>query len=324
MREEMLVFSSWCRPGRKFPFEKYCEILVRISRGERLIKPPWLTEYPEFQFVAEKTTDDLSRDIDQFRRYQESGFDFLLPTDTDYPLEFFYMEDPPTLLYYWGSRSCLRIPKLAVVGSREPSAVSISWVEHEVGLFVEKQPTCLVSGGARGIDQAAHRTAIRKKVPTLVFLPSGFARLYPGNLSQWQKPIWENGGAFVSEYPPDVHIQRAHFIERNRLIAGISIATLLVEARTKSGTLLTARSAIEQGRPVFVMPTHPYDTNGRGGLDLIADGAVLVRDAQELSDFFCAEIKIRDLNFVSAAGVGRDLAFPQPSPSQQGEFNLNI
>lgn len=295
MNEELLVFAHWCRP-ETLNFDHYCQVLHRLQAGESLFQGSYLDEFPEFSFIRNHSIEEMREQILEIRAWQKRGVRILLPMDSDYPREFFQMEDSPKLIYFWGHDDCLDLPKLSIVGSREPSRFSTMWVEDEVGKTLDKLPVAIVSGGARGVDQAAHGAAIRKRRPTLVFVPSGFFELYPQNLKDWIEPVLDGGGAFVSEYPPQVSIRRHHFVARNRLIAAISLATLIVEARARSGTLLTARAALEQGRPVFVVPTHPYDGNGRGGLDLIADGATLIRDAQDLLAFCRAELRIRNID----------------------------
>lgn len=233
------------------------------------------------------------------RRWAEKGYDLLLPDHPDFPQRLRDLEDPPRGLFAWGAREALRKISLAVVGTREPSELTQAWLEKELRDFLRRQPDVqLVSGGARGVDQQAHRASLLAGRSTLVFLPSGFDEIYPADLGEWVPAIFKAGGIFLSEYSPDMGMRKAYFSERNRLISGFSAAVLAVEARRRSGTLLTTRAAAEQGRPVFVLPGHPYDVQAAGGLDLLAEGATLVRDAQELSVFFDAEIQ--NFNFNSA------------------------
>lgn len=232
---------------------------------------------------------------DVFRRtraWARQGFQFLPLSSADFPRRLLRIEDPPRGLFVWGEKTALLRAQLAVVGSRSPSLSSCSWIENELRAFLESQPGLSVaSGGARGVDQCAHRVSLSLERETLIFLPSGFEQIYPRELRNWVTLVHGLGGAFVSEYDPTTPMQKSYFGERNRLISGIAEAVLIIEARRRSGTLLTARAAADQGRAVFVVPGHPYDIQFSGSLDLLGEGATMVRDAQELSVFFQAEVR---------------------------------
>lgn len=227
------------------------------------------------------------------RRWQDRGYHLLMPGDAAWPKEAFRgMSDPPRGLFVWGDAQVLRTPLLAVVGSRDPSRPTLEWLESELSEFLRQNPDVnLVSGGARGVDQCAHRASLRKGRPTVAFVPSGFQKLYPPELDRWSEDVRAKGGCYVSEYSPLMPMRKSNFGERNRLISAISKAVLIVEARRRSGTLLTAKAAADQARAVFVVPGTPYDSQFAGSLDLIAEGATMVRDAQELSVFFRVEIR---------------------------------
>lgn len=230
---------------------------------------------------------------DDTRRWTERGYRLLLPGDPAWPAgPLTGISDPPRGLFAWGAPEILRAPLLAVVGSRDVSRPTLAWLEGALAEFLREHPDAnLVSGGARGVDQCAHRSALRQGRPTAVLLPGGFSRLYPGELARWSGEILRAGGCFLSEYAPPTLMRKSFFGERNRLISAFSRAVLIVEARRRSGTLLTAKAAAEQARAVFVVPGAPYDPQFAGSLDLLAEGATLVRDAQELSVFFRVEIR---------------------------------
>ena len=192
---------------------------------------------------------------------------------------------------------------LSVVGSREPSPESLRWMEKELSDFCAQHKPLIVSGGARGIDQKAHGIALRKDCPTVVILPSGLGEIYPDSLKEWIRPIQDNGGCFLSEYDYSQRMHKHLFHHRNRLIAALGNATLLVEARRRSGTLITANQAVQLGKPVWVVPGHPQDPHFAGCLDLLSDGAVMVRDAQDLSMFFHSELITEKLNAVGVVAA---------------------
>ncbi|PWU22319.1 MAG: DNA-protecting protein DprA [Bdellovibrio sp.] len=286
--DEMVAFAVWSVEETRLPFGIYEQGLVDFqTRGSLQALDPG-----NFAFIIKKSGQDWRVKTDEIRKWREKGVRFLVPSFSLFPKSFRQIHSPPRLLYYHGSLAGLRNFRLAIVGSREPSGLSLAWIENEIGDLLERQNICIVSGGARGIDQAAHRMALRKNRATAVFLPSGLFRIYPGSLSQWIKPVVEGGGVFLSEYAPYVTLRKSHFAQRNRLIAGLAQATLIMEARPRSGTLLTAQQAVEQGRPLFVVPSHPYDGNSQGGLHLLSEGATMVVDARDLLAFVQAELQL--------------------------------
>lgn len=232
----------------------------------------------------------------QAPHWRRVGYDFISPTSRDFPKSLKNLLDPPRGLFLWGQRQDLQrlddSPRLAVVGSRRPLPESCSWMErHLLSVMTEIPDLVLLSGGARGIDQVAHRLCLRQARATVVFLPSGFDCIYPPELSRWSSSVLAHRGVFVSEYEPGFPLHKSHFSERNRLISGWGHATLIIEARRRSGTLLTARSSAEQGRAVFVVPGHPQVESFGGSLDLLREGATMVCDAQELSGYFIDEVR---------------------------------
>lgn len=219
-----------------------------------------------------------------------SGVQLLCYGEPLYPSACYLMADPPLTLSFYGKPVWTSQRTLAVVGSREPCFESVQWMEQEFALFCEEERPCIVSGGARGIDQKSHSLAIRKDSSTVVVVPSGLGNLYPENLKDWMTPLLDRGGCVLSEYVFEQRMHKHLFHHRNRLIAALGRATLLVEARRRSGTLITAQQAILLGRSVWVVPGHPRDPHFAGSLDLLSEGASLVRDAKDLSMFFKSEM----------------------------------
>lgn len=218
------------------------------------------------------------------------GVHFVCYGEELFPPTCYLMEDPPLTLSYQGAPAWMNGNNLSVVGSREPAFESMQWMEKEFSSFCEKARPCIVSGGARGIDQKAHAMAVRHQLSTVVVLPSGLGQLYPESLKEWISPILDRGGCFVSEYSFEQRMHKHLFHHRNRLIAALGKATLLVEARRRSGTLITANQALQLGRAVWVIPGHPLDTHFGGSLDLLTEGASLVRDAEDLLMYFNSEL----------------------------------
>ena len=234
---------------------------------------------------------------DRLLRSIANGYQLIYPGHDFYPVQFLRLEEVPYLLRMQGSPIWLIKPGLAVVGSREPAKLSLQWMNQELPVFFAHKNCFTVSGGARGVDQKAHSLSLLHDTPTVALLPSGMEALYPSVFAEWIAPIVDQGGAILSEYEDDQAMLKHHFLQRNRLISALSVASLIIEAGLKSGTMLTARQAIEQSRPVWVIPGHPLERGFQGGLNLICEGATPVRDAQDLSVLFDSEIHQFSLRF---------------------------
>lgn len=140
-----------------------------------------------------------------------------------------------------------------------------------------------VSGGAIGVDQITHQTSVDLKLPTIAILPSGLKQLYPQRFSHYVDAIIKNKGCVLSEFPDGQIVFKHHFSFRNRLIAALGKVSVIVEAREKSGTLITAHRALEMGKDVFVVPGHPLDDNFKGSLSLLKLGAHILTEAHDIN-----------------------------------------
>lgn len=252
----------------------------------------------------------ISAIIAQGEREWNLGFRFIFPGHAHFPEEFYWLERPPFFVQYLGTPVWAEGQRgLAIVGTREPSEQSLQWLDLQMAEISHQIPFT-VSGGARGVDLKVHRASLCHRVPTVVVVPSGLLALYPKTLEQWQDEIVQSGGALVSEYESWQGMMKHHFQARNRLIAALGACTLVIEAARKSGTFLTARFTLDQGKPVLVLPTHPTQVRGRGGLDLLCDGAIPVRDAQDVCMHYHTESTFRSsrssgLGFSANLGVDR-------------------
>lgn len=198
-----------------------------------------------------------------------------------YPREFYTLSNPPLFLSYIGSPCWLEPKKLSVVGSRYPSAKSLTWMEQNISPLISKN-VITVSGAARGIDQKAHSLSLRQKKPTIAFIPSGLAHVYPAVFCEWLGEIKQAGGAVISEYSPKQPMLNHHFYERNRMISALGKCLLVIEARRPSGTLMTAKLAIDNNQTLCVLPGFPDEIGFKGSVDLMFQGAFPVRDALDL------------------------------------------
>jgi DNA processing protein len=199
----------------------------------------------------------------------------------DYPPLLAKIPDPPPLLWVRGAAPLLSLPAVAVVGSRAASAYGLE-VAHEFGAGLAETGVIVVSGLARGVDSSAHRGALTRGATAAVF-GSGANVIYPKEHATLAARIAERG-VIVSELPPGAAPRQHHFPRRNRLISGLSLAVVVVEASTRSGSLQTARLALEQGREVMAVPGNVLGDRNRGCHGLLRDGATLVEKASDILD----------------------------------------
>lgn len=200
--------------------------------------------------------------------------------DADYPQALLNIPDPPILLYVKGPRDLLNHPALAIVGSRsatpqgERNAEAFAQALSDVGL-------CIISGMAQGIDAAAHRGALRGQGSSIAVVGTGLDRIYPASHRELAHTLADQG-VLVSEFALGTPPLPANFPRRNRLISGMSLGCLVVEASLQSGSLITARLAMEQNRDVFAIPGSIHAPQSKGCHALIKQGAKLVESAQDV------------------------------------------
>ena len=210
----------------------------------------------------------------------DGGHHLLAYGEKDYPELLMQIPGPPLLLFVNGSVDALHLPSLAIVGSRNPTHGGVRNAV-EFSRYLARQGFVIVSGLAEGIDTAAHRGALDAGGRTVAVLGHGIDRVYPATNRDLAHLI-SNGGALLSEYPLGTRPLRWHFPERNRLISGLSLGTLVVEAARRSGSLITARLASEQGREIFALPGSIHNPLSRGCHALIREGAKLVETAGDI------------------------------------------
>ncbi len=221
------------------------------------------------------TTDD--RDLQWAEKPNHHIID---STTDDLPELLRQIPDPPERLYVIGNKDALHLPALAIVGSRNPTRGGRQNA-YEFAKHLGRSGFCIVSGLAQGIDTAAHEGALDAGAMTVAFLGHGIDRIYPASNSELAKRIAEQG-ALCSEFPLGAKPRREHFPQRNRLISGICLGTLVVEAAKRSGSLISARLASEQGREIFAIPGSIHNPMSRGCHQLIRQGAKLVESAVDI------------------------------------------
>ncbi|QGX97551.1 DNA-protecting protein DprA [Roseovarius faecimaris] len=230
------------------------------------------------------------------------GARLLLITDADYPDALRTIPDPPPLLWMIGDNAVLRRPMVALVGARYASSLGTR-MARQLSAELAEAGFVIVSGLARGVDTAAHLATLHSG--TVAVMGGGVDVLYPSENAHLAREI-EAHGLRLSEQPMGLSPQARHFPRRNRIISGLSGAVVVVEAAAKSGSLITARNALDQGREVLAVPGHPMDGRASGCNMLIRDGARLVRNAADV---------------IEALPV-QDAPRPQPQPQPQPQNTI--
>ncbi|MCH9769832.1 MAG: DNA-processing protein DprA [Gammaproteobacteria bacterium] len=202
--------------------------------------------------------------------------------DSDYPGQLRQISSPPPLIYIAGDPKLLNQPQIAIVGSRRCSPMGLE-LSEKLATELSQAGLLITSGMALGIDSAAHRGCLAIKAPTIAVLGSGLLRPYPHQHRKLFNKI-QAQGTVISEFPLQSPPRRQHFPQRNRLISGLSLGILVVEAAIKSGSLITARFALEQNREVFAIPSSIHNPFAGGCHYLIQNGAKLVQSTKDILD----------------------------------------
>ena len=200
--------------------------------------------------------------------------------DITYPAQLKEIANPPPLLFVKGDPKLLNTPQIAIVGSRNPS-ISGAKTAEEFAQLLSAAGFTITSGMALGIDAASHQGALNVGGATIAVAGTGLDRVYPACHQQLARQIAESG-ALISEFPPGTTAKANHFPRRNRIISGLCMGLLVVEAAQESGSLITARLALEQNREVFAIPGSIHNPLARGCNALIRQGAKLVETVQDI------------------------------------------
>lgn len=218
----------------------------------------------------------------------------------------------PQKLYVEGNINILNNYAIAVIGSRDCSNYGEKWCEKFVKELLQYN-LAIVSGMAKGIDTIAHKTALKYGCKTIAVLPSGFNNIYPKENMDLYKKIIDSEGAVISEYEPNTKADSNKFLERNRIVSGISIATLVIEAEYRSGTSVTARLTKEQGKKVFCIPGSLDNGKSIGTNKMIQDGAKLVTSAEDI---------IQNYDFLEKVNSINEIKYDDVDEQYKDVFNL--
>ncbi|MDP4097553.1 DNA-processing protein DprA [Paenibacillus sp. P96] len=220
--------------------------------------------------------------IEQWLQVQQAGIGVITYLDDDYPILMKETPDPAWVLYFLGDRSLLDSVSVAMVGTRVPTAYGRKMAET-LAAELSANGYTIVSGMARGIDSICHEAVLRCGGSTLAVLGTAIDVAYPLENTSLYKEIVRRG-LVISEYPPGTKSHPGLFPQRNRIIAGLTRGTLVVEADIRSGSLITADAALESGRDVFAVPGPVTSPKSRGTLNLIKQGAKLVTEASDIME----------------------------------------
>jgi len=239
--------------------------------------------------------------------------DLLTPASAEWPDALRALEDPPAALFRRGDPALAARPQIAVVGARRASRRALddaAWIVRDlVGADL-----VVTSGLALGVDGAAHRAALDAGGSTIAVLGSGLDRVYPARHRGLAEQIAREG-LLLSEFLPGTPALPHHFPRRNRLVSGLALGVVVVEAGARSGSMITARLAAQQGREVFALPSTARDVRAAGNLRLLRDGAVLVRDASDI----LSELGLEP----PATDEGRRTKVPNAEPDAAGSVVLD-
>ena len=263
-----------------------------IEYGEYQQILPYIESCDRYQLdavrtaIGEKKTKKLVESFGHvhilLEKLERENIKYFSCSDSDFPQFLLEMPNPCYLLYYRGNIALLKEFSIGMIGSRRPTMYG-RYVASKFSSELSKKGVVIVSGFAQGIDSVCHKGATESKGKTIAVLGTAINNIYPRSNEKYAKEIIESGNLIVSEFPPDSHTLPYHFVQRNRLISGLSEGLLVVEAGEKSGTLTTVDFALEQGKTVFAVPGNINSDNSIGTNRLIRMGAKLV---MELDDIF--------------------------------------
>lgn len=255
-----------------------------LHRRLKFRNPDHLLQIPNDFSYSLSDEAAANRYLDQL--YQ-LNINFTYPGDPFYPPNFYKMKEPPLFIEYKGHPFWMSHQCLAVVGARKIHALTQAWLKDHLSQYLKLHCVCIVSGGAMGVDQLAHFVAIKELSPTIVVVPSGLVDLYPPSLKSF---LDSKLVCCMSEFEIDQKLHKSHFYFRNRLIAALGEMTFMAQADIKSGSLLTVHHALEFGRPVVTLPSHPTLIGFGGNMKIIKEGAPMITNHLDLSEIWEAEV----------------------------------
>jgi DNA processing protein len=281
--------------------------MARLGSEERLFEAS-LTELEGLglpahsaQFCFEGKAREAAEN--ELSRVIEAGGEILTPADDGYPTRLREIYDPPAVLWVRGSVQLLSKPGIAVVGTRHPSPYGTGMAEM-LSRDLAARGVVILSGMARGVDTAAHKGALEAKGKTVAVWGTGIDVIYPKENKKLAEEIVARGGAIVSEFPMGTFPAPQNFPIRNRILSGMSVGVLVIEAAEYSGTRITARLAMEQNRDVYAVPGNVTNKNAWGPNTLIKQGAKLTATWEDVWEELSSEVKLQLAEQAGLVGKG--------------------
>jgi len=324
--EERAYWLAWAQISGIGPV-----LLQRLQQHFGTLAAAWQASQAQLAEVEGFGMQTLTKVVQQRSRlhpqqlliqHQKENPHFWTPADAEYPQLLLETPSPPPILYYRGevelSENLGQKPLVAIVGTRKPSDYGIRWT-RQISIALAKNGFTVVSGMAEGIDTESHSAAMKAGGRTIAVVGTGVDVIYPHKNQDLYNQILKNG-LVVSEYPAKTPPDRIHFPRRNRIIAGLSRAILVIEAPLKSGALITASYANDFGRDVYALPGRLDDYPSQGCLKLINQGASLI--LKELDELLKMLGAIPQIDVVDTSPTSEQLSLPTLSPELQQVINV--
>ena len=282
-----MIYLIWLSILNFKPIEKL-QLIQIIGTPEKIFKltEKQLREYTNSEEIIKKIMSSEKRQKAEeiLNKMERENIRIITLMDKTYPKNLQRIYDKPILLYAKGNTNLLKsLKKISIIGSRNCSEYG-KIVTQKFSYMLAKKDYTIVSGMAKGIDSYAHKGALTAQGNTIAILGSGVNYIYPEENKRLYNKILEQNGLILSEYGIDTKPIPEYFPARNRLISGISDKILITEASKKSGTMITANFAIEQGKTVYAVPGNITSTRSEGTNEWIKDGAILVNSLEDITD----------------------------------------
>ena len=282
-----MIYLIWLSILNFKPIEKL-QLIQIIGTAQKIfnLTEKQLREYTNSEEIIKKIMNSEKRQKAEeiLNKMERENIRIITLMDKTYPKNLQRIYDKPILLYAKGNTNLLKsLKKISIIGSRNCSEYG-KIVTQKLSYMLAKKDYTIVSGMAKGIDSYAHKGTLTAKGNTIAILGSGVNYIYPEENKRLYNKILEQNGLILSEYGIDTKPIPEYFPARNRLISGISDKILITEASRKSGTMITANFAIEQGKMVYAVPGNITSTRSEGTNELIKDGAILVNSLEDITD----------------------------------------
>ena len=285
---EEKIYKVWISLIRNLGIKRYENLIQEFgskeqiwkTKKEKIIKVNKITEEIALLISNENIKKDVNRHI---KFMEKNNIDIISIEDKEYPELLKKIYNPPICLYIRGNKSILNMKNIAIIGCRDATLYGKK-VARNFAYNLSRDDFNIVSGLAKGIDCCAHLGAIEANGPTVAVLGNGVDIVYPEENKIVNENILRCGGCVISEYPLGTKPEKLNFPARNRIISGMSKGVLVVEAKEKSGTMITVDFALEQGRDVFAVPGNIDNKNSFGTNEIIKQGAKLVTNWKEIAD----------------------------------------